>query len=85
LFVSSTVTLAVPFGIGRVIDIIYTPEEQEAMVPRLKTFCKVLLGVFIVGAIANFGRVYLMQISGMSVPSGRHVGSVKLIFRKNPA
>ena len=64
LFISSAVTLAVPFGIGRVIDIIYTPEEQGAMIPRLKTFCKVLLGIFIVGALANFGRVYLMQVSG---------------------
>ena len=64
LFISSGVTMAVPFGIGRVIDIIYTPEEQGAMVPKLKTFCKVLLGVFIIGALANFGRVYLMHISG---------------------
>ena len=64
LFVSSAVTMAVPFGIGRVIDIIYTSAEDGQMVEQLTRFCKILLVIFIVGAIANFGRIYFMQTSG---------------------
>jgi len=64
LFVSSAVTMAVPFGIGRVIDIIYTSAKDGQMVERLTYFCQILFVVFIVGAIANFGRIYLMQTSG---------------------
>ena len=56
--------MAVPFCIGKVIDIIYTPSEEGRMKERLTNFCKFLVGVFIVGAVANFGRVYLMNISG---------------------
>jgi hypothetical protein len=26
-----------------------------------------MIGVFVIGALANFGRVYLMQISGTSM------------------
>jgi len=64
LFVSSSVTMAVPFGIGRVIDIIYTTAKDGHMVEQLTRFCQILLLVFIVGAVANFGRIYLMQMSG---------------------
>lgn len=64
LFVSSTVSLAVPFGIGKVIDIIYT-QDRENMTQRLNSFCTFLFGVFLVGALANMGRVYLMNTSGM--------------------
>lgn len=64
LFVSSAVTMAVPFGIGRVIDIIYTTSKDGQMVERLAHFCQILLVIFIVGAVANFGRIYLMQTSG---------------------
>ena len=62
--ISSAVTLVVPFGIGRVIDIIYTASEQGNMVERLQHFCLILLGIFICGALANFGRIYIMQSSG---------------------
>ena len=64
LLISSAVTMVVPFGIGRVIDIIYTPDDTGSMIPRLKRFCQILLVVFVIGAVANFGRVYLMQVSG---------------------
>ena len=67
LFVSSAVTLAVPFGIGKVIDIIYTQGQDSDMVEKLTRFCKILLGVFLCGAAANAGRVYLMQTSGLLI------------------
>lgn len=64
LLVSSSVTMAVPFCLGRVIDIIYTGDPLK-MRENLTTLSVVLLGVFLVGGLCNFGRVYLMSISGI--------------------
>jgi len=63
LLVSSSVTMAVPFCLGRVIDIIYTADPLK-MRENLTTLSVVLLGVFLVGGLCNFGRVYLMSVSG---------------------
>lgn len=64
LCVSSAATLVMPFGIGHVIDIIYTTAKEGNMAERLQHFCLVLLGIFVCGAFANFFRIYLMQTSG---------------------
>lgn len=63
LIVSSTVTMAVPFALGRVIDIIYT-EDSSNMRHNLNKLCLSLTIVFLIGAVCNFGRVYLMNLSG---------------------
>uniref|UniRef100_A0A1B6CL44 ABC transmembrane type-1 domain-containing protein n=1 Tax=Clastoptera arizonana TaxID=38151 RepID=A0A1B6CL44_9HEMI len=63
LLVSSTVTMAVPFALGKVIDVIYTADPNQ-MRQNLNNLCSILLGVFVVGGICNFGRVYLMTVSG---------------------
>jgi ATP-binding cassette subfamily B (MDR/TAP) protein 10 len=67
LLISSGVSMAVPFCIGKVIDIIYTSSKEGHMKERLTVFCRIMIGVFVIGALANFGRVYLMQISGTSM------------------
>ena len=69
LLISSGVSMAVPFCIGKVIDIIYTSSKEGPghMKERLTAFCRIMIGVFVIGALANFGRVYLMQISGTSM------------------
>lgn len=71
LIISSTVTIAVPFALGRVIDTIYNSSTEEGgrdkMMQNLTKLCTVLAGVFLVGATANFGRVYLMQTSGQRI------------------
>ncbi|KAG8192164.1 hypothetical protein JTE90_027805 [Oedothorax gibbosus] len=61
LFISSTVTMAVPFCIGKLIDMMggSTANLKESLL----TFCKILVVVFLLGAAANFGRVYLMNMS----------------------
>ena len=64
LLISSTVSMAVPFGIGKVIDTIFTQNDGIDITERLKGIYKILFGIFIVGGLANFGRVYLMRISG---------------------
>ncbi|XP_063976286.1 ATP-binding cassette sub-family B member 10, mitochondrial-like [Diachasmimorpha longicaudata] len=63
LFVSSTVTMAMPFCLGKVIDVIYT-EDQKEMKENLNKLSLGLLTVFIVGGICNFGRIYFMSTSG---------------------
>jgi ATP-binding cassette subfamily B (MDR/TAP) protein 10 len=62
---SSVVTMAVPFSLGRVVDLVYTSVPGQAS-DDLMTLCAVLLGVFAAGAACNFGRVYLMNVAGMN-------------------
>jgi ATP-binding cassette subfamily B (MDR/TAP) protein 10 len=65
LFVSTGVTMAVPFCMGKIIDIIYTESEtHNAMMQKLKAFSQLLCGVFLLGALANAVRVYLIYTSG---------------------
>jgi hypothetical protein len=56
--------MAIPFCMGKVIDIIYTSAKDGQLRENLNNICKILLGVFLVGAVANFGRVYLISVSG---------------------
>ncbi|XP_015127433.1 ATP-binding cassette sub-family B member 10, mitochondrial [Diachasma alloeum] len=63
LFVSSTVTMAMPFCLGKVIDVIYTEDKEETR-ENLNKLSLGLLTVFIVGGICNFGRIYFMSTSG---------------------
>ena len=37
---------------------------KEEMMRKTRKLCTFLAGVFLVGATANFGRIYLMQTSG---------------------
>lgn len=58
--------MAVPFCLGKLIDMIYNEltSEQKDLKKKLQDVYKVLVAIFLLGALANFGRVYLMQISG---------------------
>ena len=84
LIVSSAITMAVPFGLGKILDTIYSSEaavDSAAAKEKLNQwvvlmmwrvfrvverkflfrFCLVLAGIFILGGLANFGRVYLFN------------------------
>ncbi|KAF4533059.1 hypothetical protein B566_EDAN002622 [Ephemera danica] len=63
---SSAVTMAVPFSLGRVVDLVYTTTAGETS-DRLISLCALLLGIFATGAACNFGRVYLMNIAGQRI------------------
>jgi len=76
LLISSGVTMAVPFALGKIIDLIYsmdqiknsdTAEQKAAISDRLNQVCIGLSGVFLLGAAANFGRVYLMRVAGQNI------------------
>ncbi|KAJ2746092.1 ATP-binding cassette permease mdl1 [Coemansia sp. BCRC 34301] len=64
LFVSSTVTMAVPFSMGKIIDMV---TNSGASIPMGLSLTQVFVGlgsVFVVGAIANAGRVMLIRTAG---------------------
>jgi ATP-binding cassette subfamily B (MDR/TAP) protein 10 len=67
LTVSSATALVLPFGIGRIIDLIYTQSKEGNVLNSLGQLCVILLGIFVVGALANFGRVYLMNVAGSRI------------------
>jgi ATP-binding cassette, subfamily B (MDR/TAP), member 10 len=55
--------MAVPFGLGRILDVIYSTNADETTgglaKEQLDKFCLILCGIFLIGGITNFGRVYL--------------------------
>ncbi|XP_062503697.1 ATP-binding cassette sub-family B member 10, mitochondrial-like [Corticium candelabrum] len=67
LFVSSAVAMSVPFCMGRVLDVIYAAQGRGEMVEKLSFMCKVFVLIFVIGALANFGRIVLIQTSGQKV------------------
>lgn len=58
LLISSSISMGVPYAIGRILDIIFTDAFSSE---RLTEFCSILLGVFLIGGVANFGRIYFMN------------------------
>lgn len=58
LMISSSVAMGVPYAIGRILDIIFTESFSKE---KLTKFCITLFGVFIIGSLANFGRIYFMN------------------------
>ena len=73
--------MSVPFALGKVIDIIYSMdrmkgdqdltklnEQKKAKIREtLNTVCTVLVGIFVLGGLANFGRVYHMRIAAQNI------------------
>nr|ASS36019.1 ABCB10 [Samia ricini] len=86
LIVSSSVTMAVPFSLGKVLDIIYSStSELAAAREKLDALCLMLCGIFVVGGLCNFGRVYLMSISGQRMTQALRKQVYGAILRQEPA
>lgn len=86
LLISSAVTMSVPFCMGKIIDIIYsTSQDTTQMVETLSYVCKILCGVFVLGGTANFGRVYLIQVSGQKVIKRLRERLFKAILKQETA
>jgi ATP-binding cassette subfamily B (MDR/TAP) protein 10 len=66
LFLSSGVTMSVPYFLGKIIDMLETYKHDELR-QRLKKMTFVLCGVFAIGALANFGRVYLILTTSQRI------------------
>lgn len=58
LLVSSAVTLGVPRAIGKLLDMIVLDSFPRE---KLNSFCVILFGIFVIGGLANFGRIYLIN------------------------
>ncbi|CAL7941559.1 unnamed protein product [Xylocopa violacea] len=84
LLVSSAVTMAVPFCLGKLIDIIYT-SDKENMRENLNELCIILFGVFIIGALCNFCRVYLMSTTGHRITQSLRKQLYAAILRQETA
>lgn len=65
LGVSSGVTLSVPFCMGKLIDLIQEASKSGAVDDTLLKLTAGLSVIFIIGGVANAGRVYLLQLSGI--------------------
>ncbi|XP_045773536.1 ATP-binding cassette sub-family B member 10, mitochondrial [Maniola jurtina] len=86
LLISSSVTMAVPFSLGMVLDIIYSgTNDLISAREKLDQLCLVLCGVFFVGGFCNFGRVYLMSISGQRMTQALRKQVFASIMRQEPA
>ncbi|KAL4238741.1 ATP-binding cassette sub- B member 10 [Mactra antiquata] len=70
LVISSSVTLSVPYCMGKVIDIINTSAKDGTLMEKLTSFCSILLVIFVIGGLANFGRAYLMSIAEQKIVLG---------------
>lgn len=64
LIVSSAVTLGVPRAIGKLMDMIVMDDFPK---DKLHAFCIALFGIFVIGGLANFGRIYLMNSASKGI------------------
>ena len=67
LLFSTSVTLSVPMGIKFIIDIIAENRDALSQQENLSATATILGSVFVLGAMANAGRVYLIQRSGQRI------------------
>lgn len=84
LLVSSSVTMAVPFCFGKVIDIVNTAEKTN-MKENLNRLTFVLLVVFLIGGVSNFSRVYLMSTAGHRITQSLRKKAYAAILQQETA
>lgn len=63
LLVSSSVTMAIPFSIGKILDSATQPEGTILGLP-LEHFVMAMSGLLVMGAAANYGRITILRIVG---------------------
>lgn len=85
LLISSAVTMSVPFCLGKVIDIIYTGDDPQATKENLTKVSMALLGIFLIGGICNFGRTYLMHLSGQRITNKMRTSVFAAILKQDIA
>lgn len=84
LIVSSSVTMAVPFCFGKVIDVINTMEKTK-MKEQLNQLTFALFIVFLVGGLSNFSRVYLMSKTGHRITQSLRKKAYAAILQQETA
>ncbi|XP_071577918.1 ATP-binding cassette sub-family B member 10, mitochondrial [Temnothorax nylanderi] len=84
LLVSSSVTMAVPFCFGKVIDVVNTVERTN-MKENLNRLTLALFVVFLIGGVSNFGRVYLMSTAGHRITQSLRKQAYAAILQQETA
>ncbi|EDV91770.1 ATP-binding cassette sub-family B member 10, mitochondrial [Drosophila grimshawi] len=68
LVVSSAITMSVPFFLGRVVDVVFNKKGLEAKaLENLRGYSLQLLGLFLIGGLANLARVYLFGAASLRI------------------
>ncbi|PHH58872.1 hypothetical protein CDD81_4252 [Ophiocordyceps australis] len=69
LVISSSVTMCIPFSVGRILDLATKGDAEDARLFgfTLNQFFASLAAILTLGAMANFGRVVLLRIVGERV------------------
>lgn len=67
LLISSSISMSLPFSIGKILDIATKPEATTLFGLDLNTFYLGLGGLLTLGAAANFGRIIVLRIVGERV------------------
>lgn len=84
LLVSSSVTMAVPFCFGKVIDVVNTMEKAN-MKENLNRLTLALFVIFLIGGVSNFGRVYLMSTAGHRITQSLRKQAYAAILQQETA
>ncbi|KEI37967.1 uncharacterized protein L969DRAFT_82836 [Mixia osmundae IAM 14324] len=82
LVVSSTVSLSVPYTLGRIIDLFSGNNASELPI-SLPAAAGFLAGFFLVGAAANTGRSILMRIAGQRIVNTLRVNAYTSVMRQD--
>ncbi|RAO70567.1 uncharacterized protein BHQ10_006579 [Talaromyces amestolkiae] len=68
LLISSSITMSIPFSIGKIMDLATKGEEAEGVFGlSMPMFYGALAGIICVGAAANYGRIIILRIVGERV------------------
>ncbi|XP_075159273.1 ATP-binding cassette sub-family B member 10, mitochondrial [Haematobia irritans] len=69
LVVSSGITMSVPFVLGKILDVIFDKDKEwsQHALNNLKQISLILCGVFLIGGLANFGRIYLFNSASLRI------------------
>ncbi|GAM40741.1 Mdl1 homolog [Talaromyces pinophilus] len=68
LLISSSITMSIPFSIGKIMDLATKGEEAEGVFGMsMPMFYGALAGIICVGAAANYGRIIILRIVGERV------------------
>src|SRR5215469_15907127 len=82
LLASSSITMAIPFSIGKILDMATSGKELLfGLSPT--TFYMALAGIMVVGASANYGRIILLRIVGERIVTRLRSRLFKRTFIQN--
>lgn len=82
LLASSSITMAIPFSIGKILDMA-TSGKELLFGLNPTTFYMALAGVMVVGASANYGRIIILRIVGERIVTRLRSRLFKRTFIQN--